>query len=72
MNSSPDRLDLNGENVQKAVQKYDIPIAINTDAHDIERLDDIEYGILTARRGWLSRRNVINTLELDELKILRR
>lgn len=70
INSSPDRLDLNADHVKKAVQEYDIPIAINTDAHDIARLDDIKYGILTARRGWLERADVINTLELDNLRKL--
>lgn len=73
LNSSPDRLDLSAENVRKAIQEYKIPIAINTDAHDTARLNDIEYGILTARRGWVSSQNVINTLDLGDLKrILRR
>ena len=68
INSSPDRLDLNADYAKKAALDYNIPIAINTDAHDVLRLDDIEYGILTARRGWLSSKNVINTQELNSLK----
>ncbi|GBF32725.1 DNA polymerase X family [Desulfocucumis palustris] len=72
INSSPDRLDLNDENVRLA-REYGVKIAINTDAHDLKRLDEMEYGVATARRGGLESRDVVNTLELPELlKILRR
>ncbi|WP_406676567.1 PHP domain-containing protein [Neomoorella carbonis] len=66
INASPDRLDLNDTAVRLA-KEYDVPIAINTDAHDSIRLADMEYGVLTARRGWLEPENVVNTWELERL-----
>lgn len=68
INSSPDRLDLNGELVRRAALEFDIPIAINTDAHDIARLSDMSYGVKTARRGWLTKEHVINTKTLPQLE----
>jgi len=71
INSSPDRLDLNDENVSLA-REYGVSIAINTDAHDLKRMDELEYGVATARRGWLGPGDVVNTLDLpDLLEILR-
>lgn len=67
INSSPDRLDLNSENVRLS-QKYNVPIAINTDAHSIKSLEDIEFGIKTAKRGFLEKQTVINTLSNEDLK----
>lgn len=67
INSSPDRLDLNSENI-KLAQKFNIPIAINTDAHSIKSLNDIELGIKTAKRGFLSKKSVINTWEKKDLE----
>ncbi|MGI9861856.1 helix-hairpin-helix domain-containing protein [Moorella naiadis] len=66
INASPERLDLNDENVRLA-KEHGVPIAINTDAHDPRRLADMEYGVLTARRGWLEPGDVVNTWELDQL-----
>ncbi len=66
INSSPDRLDLSSYWARKAKEKG-VVIAINTDAHDVSRLDDIRFGIITGRRGWLESENVINTWPLDKL-----
>jgi len=66
INASPDRLDLNAEQVRIAKEKG-VKIAINTDAHDKACLEDIKYGVITARRGWLERGDVLNTLNLEEL-----
>ena len=66
INASPERLDLNDESVRLA-KEYGVHIAINTDAHDPHRLADMEYGVLTARRGWLEPGDVVNTWELDRL-----
>ncbi|NLW08212.1 MAG: PHP domain-containing protein, partial [Clostridia bacterium] len=66
INASPDRLDLNDVAVRLA-KKRGVPIAINTDAHDSRRLADMEYGLLTARRGWLEPQDVVNTWELKRL-----
>jgi len=66
INSSPDRLDLRDEHVFQAKEKG-IPIAVNTDAHDIDRLPEMLYGIITARRGWLVADDIINTWPLDRI-----
>ncbi|GAW92269.1 DNA polymerase/3'-5' exonuclease PolX [Calderihabitans maritimus] len=67
INASPDRLDLNEKGIRKA-KEYGIPLAINTDAHDALRLEDMRYGIITAQRGWLERKDVVNAWDFEELK----
>lgn len=66
INSSPDRLDLNDINARRAKEKG-IKIAINTDAHDLKRMDEMVYGVAVARRAWLEQDDVLNTLPVEEL-----
>lgn len=66
INASPDRLDLNDQNTQRFIEMGGF-LAINTDAHDCRRLDDMKYGVFTARRGWASPRQVINTWPTADL-----
>ncbi len=66
INSSPDRLDLNDKFVRRAVE-MGIKISINTDAHDTIRMEEIKYGVATARRGWLQKEDVINTMDKNRL-----
>ena len=66
LNSYPSRLDLNASNLRVALRKG-LKIAINTDAHRIAELDQIQYGIFQARRGWLTKKDVINTYPLKQL-----
>jgi DNA polymerase (family 10) len=66
INSSPDRLDLSEENARKA-KEMGIRIAINTDAHDLKRLNEMEYGVSVARRAWLTADDIINTQDVDQL-----
>jgi len=66
INSSPDRLDLSDRYVRRAVE-MGIKICINTDAHDTIRMDEMKYGIATARRGWLEKKHVINAMDKDRL-----
>lgn len=66
INASPERLDLD-DNSARLAKEYGVPIAIDTDAHDPHRLADMEYGIFTARRGWLEPWDVVNTWELERL-----
>lgn len=61
INSSPDRLDLNDKYVRKAVE-MGIKISVNTDAHEISRMEEIKYGVAMARRGWLEKDDIINTM----------
>ena len=67
INSFPDRLDLNDSNILLA-SKYKLMFSIDTDAHETEHLKFLKYGIGTARRGWLTKNQVINTMSLKDLK----
>jgi DNA polymerase (family 10) len=66
INASPDRLDLHDEYVHQGIE-IGVRFAVNTDAHDVYYLDDIQYGVLQARRGWAERSDIINALPLSEL-----
>ncbi len=67
INSFPDRLDLNDLNVKLAKEKNN-RFMIGTDAHFIEHLYYMQYGIATARRGWLEKNDIINTNSLKDLE----
>ncbi|MDE1856246.1 MAG: DNA polymerase/3'-5' exonuclease PolX [Candidatus Micrarchaeota archaeon] len=66
INSQPDRLDLNDENIIKA-RKYGLKFCIDSDTHWVDQMNLLRYGIGTARRGWLTKGDVINTLPLDKM-----
>ncbi|MEO1973237.1 MAG: DNA polymerase/3'-5' exonuclease PolX [Pirellulaceae bacterium] len=59
LNANPLRLDLHDTHCQAAVQ-HQIPIVINTDAHSVEGLDVMRFGILQARRAGLTSQHVAN------------
>jgi DNA polymerase (family X) len=61
LNSYPDRLDLNDIHLRQAKQRG-VKIVINTDSHHTSHLDKIRYGVLQARRAWLTKDDVLNTL----------
>jgi len=66
INSSPYRLDLKDINIRKA-KKIGVKMIINTDAHRIEQLELIKFGIAQARRGWTEKKDIINTQPLKKL-----
>ena len=66
INANPARLDLNDFYARRAVE-LGCKIAINCDAHSTDGMDILEYGIGTARRGWITAGDVINTLPVDEM-----
>lgn len=66
ISSFPDRLDLK-DTLCREAKKYGVKFAINTDSHQEEHLKLMKYGIAVARRGWLTKEDVINTLSLVEL-----
>jgi DNA polymerase (family X) len=67
INASPLRLDLDWRFVRKARDKG-IKIPIDPDAHSLAGIDVMRYGIGVARKGWLRPTDVLNTLEIDELR----
>jgi DNA polymerase (family 10) len=65
LNSYPDRLDLNDVHLRQAKQRG-VKIVINTDSHHTSHLDKIRYGILQARRAWLTKNDALNTLPAQQ------
>lgn len=69
LNAHPSRLDL--DDVQCAAAKaLGVPIVISTDAHNVEGLEVMRYGVLQARRGGLTRADVVNTRSWADLSAL--
>ncbi len=66
INAYPLRLDLNDVYVKKA-KEMEVPIVISTDTHLISQFDYMAYGVSIARRGWLERKDVLNTLPYNLL-----
>ena len=69
LNATPDRLDLNGTWARRALQLGG-RFTISSDAHSLTDLDYMKFGIGSARRGWLTAADVLNTRPLDELRAL--
>jgi len=61
LNAYPDRLDLNDVHLRQAKQ-HGVKIVINTDAHHTSHMEKIRFGVLQARRAWLTMDDVLNTL----------
>jgi DNA polymerase (family 10) len=66
INAHPDRLDVN-EDIAAQASRMGIRIAINSDAHDKRDLNLVKYGVLCARRAWLTREDVINTWDIEKV-----
>jgi DNA polymerase (family X) len=66
INANPHRLDLDAVHCRRAREKG-VMIAINPDAHSVGGLDDLDFGISVARRGWLEKGDVWNTLPLKTM-----
>jgi DNA polymerase (family 10) len=66
INSFPDRLDLCDRDCKSAKQSG-VKVAVGTDSHSIEHMWYMELGVITARRGWLEKEDVINTLNRRDL-----
>jgi DNA polymerase (family 10) len=69
INAQPDRLDLNDVHAQMA-REAGVKLVINTDAHRIQELDCMRYGVDQARRGWCEAADVANTYRLSAFRKL--
>ncbi|MHC4400008.1 MAG: DNA polymerase/3'-5' exonuclease PolX [Planctomycetota bacterium] len=69
LNSHPMRLDLD-DVACAAAKNHGVPIVISTDAHNIDGLDALRFGVLQARRGGLTREDVANTRTWPQMKKL--
>jgi DNA polymerase (family 10) len=66
INAHPVRLDLNDINARRAVEVGAL-LSIDTDAHSESDLDMLQFGVATARRGWVEPEKVINTWPAEQL-----
>lgn len=64
INANPERLDLEAQYARHAVE-MGITLAIDTDAHSVDEMDFMRYGVITARRGWVKASDVINTWDVE-------
>ncbi|HKT89938.1 MAG TPA: DNA polymerase/3'-5' exonuclease PolX [Candidatus Sulfotelmatobacter sp.] len=67
LNAYPDRLDLNDANLRQAKQ-HGVKTVINTDSHHISHMEKIRFGVLQARRAWLTKDDVLNTLPVEKFR----
>jgi DNA polymerase (family 10) len=69
LNAQPTRLDLDDTALLMA-RRYGVRVVINSDAHAVEELDFLEFGVYQARRGWLEADDVANTRSLTQFRRL--
>jgi len=69
INAQPQRLDLTDLWIKEA-KRRNVKLVINTDAHNLAGLNFISFGVITARRGWLEKRDVVNALPLNDFLTL--
>jgi DNA polymerase (family 10) len=67
LNAHPDRLDLTDAHCRMAKEEG-VLVAVSSDAHGADGFDVLRYGVGQARRGWLEKKDVLNTRALGELK----
>jgi DNA polymerase (family 10) len=67
VNGDPHRLDMEPRWIREA-RRRGIPFVVSTDAHSVAALGNLRWGVDMARRGWLSRGDVLNTLGVDEFR----
>ncbi len=65
ISAMPSRLDLKDTHIYQA-REMGVKLVINTDAHRIEHLDFMRFGVSTARRGWCEAKDILNTLPLKK------
>ena len=67
INANPHRLDLNDVHAHRA-KELGVRVCISTDAHSVQRLDHMSYGVDQARRAWLTKGDVLNTMTLKQFR----
>lgn len=66
INANPLRLDLDWRNIYKAVQ-MNTKFIISVDAHNLEGIEDLKYGVYTARKGTLLPKDILNCMNLEDM-----
>ena len=71
INSNPERLDLSAENA-RAAREAGVGIVIDTDAHQVAALANIQYGVTVARRAWATPADIVNARPWIEVEAMRK
>ena len=71
INGNPNRRDLNERHARLAAEAG-VMICVNTDAHGVDTLINMQYGIATARRAWLTADQIANTRSYTQFQKLRK
>lgn len=66
INGQPERMDLFDYYVKLAAEKGCM-FTIDSDSHHVQQIENLQYGVAIARRGWLTKANVLNTMEMEEM-----
>lgn len=66
INAHPHRLDLNDHMIRRAVQ-CGVKFSLGTDSHHKDALENMRFGVGQARRGWLKKEDIINTMDYENL-----
>lgn len=69
INASPKRLDLPDTLIKQAISKK-IKLVVNSDGHHLDQLALMPYGVFQARRGWAQKTDLVNTLDLDKVRVI--
>jgi len=48
--------------------KIGVKLTFGTDTHEVTMMDNMKYGVYTARRGWATKKDIINTMSLVDIK----
>ena len=67
INSFPDRLDLDDTHA-KLAKDQGVKFVIGTDSHSITHMDFIRFGVATGRRGWLEKKDILNTYSVTAIE----
>jgi DNA polymerase (family 10) len=71
LNAHPSRLDLHDRHLRRA-KELGVKVVISTDAHSVQDLDLMSYGVDQAGRGWLEKGDVLNTMCLEDFQVWRK
>ena len=69
INAHPHRLDLDWMSA-RAAKERGVRLSVNPDAHHVSGIEDMRYGIGVARKAWLTKKDIVNTLPADKLLAL--
>ena len=67
INANPNRLDLNDVHAHRA-KELGVKVCVSTDAHSVQRLDHMSYGVDQAQRAWLNKGDVLNTMTQPQFR----